>query len=196
LTLAASSGSALGSASSITVNSGGTLMLGANDQINNSATMSLGGGTFAKGNFNEGTVSSLGFGLGALTLNASSHIDFGTGTVGVLRFASLSASTFTLTIDNWTGNYNMVGNASTDRLIFDSDQASNLNSFFFTGYGTGGVEFNLGGGYWEVVAAVPEPSTYAAGLLAVGALAFHCFRRRIFRVAKHERDLSGASQGE
>jgi len=153
-------------------------MLNANDQINNSATMSLGGGTFAKGNFSEGTTSAIG--LGALTLTAGSNIDFGTGTVGTLTFTSLNASTFTLTIDNWTGNYNTVGSGSTDRLIFDSDQSSNLNSFFFTGYGAGGVEFNLGGGYWEVVAAVPEPTTYLGGALALGALAFHCFRRRIF----------------
>jgi fibronectin-binding autotransporter adhesin len=176
LTLAASSGTALGSTTGITVNSGGTLMLGANDQINNSATMSLGGGTFAKGDFNEGTTSSVG--VGALTLTASSHIDFGTGTVGVLTFASLNPSTFTLTIDNWTGNYNTVGSGSTDRLIFNSDQASNLSSFFFTGYGAGGVEFNLGGGYWEVVAAVPEPSTWIVAALSLGALGCYHVRRR------------------
>ena len=56
LTAAAASGNAaLGAVSSITVNSGGTLLLGASDQINNSATMTLAGGTFAKGNFSEGT---------------------------------------------------------------------------------------------------------------------------------------------
>jgi autotransporter-associated beta strand protein len=171
LTLAASSGSALGSATSITVNSGGTLCLGANDQINNSATMSLGGGTFAKSNFSEGTTSSAG--VGALTLTAiGSHVDFGTGTVGILTFASLNAATFTLNIDNWTGNYNTAGSPSTDRLIFNSDQASNLNNFFFTGYGAGGVEFNLGGGYWEVVAAVPEPSTLIVAMLASAAVVF------------------------
>jgi fibronectin-binding autotransporter adhesin len=176
LTAAAASGSALGSTSGITVNSGGTLLLGGNDQINDSATMSLGGGTFAKGDFNEGTASAVG--VGALTLTASSHIDFGTGTVGVLTFASLNASTFTLTIDNWTGNSNTVGSGSTDRLIFNSDQASNLSSFFFTGYGAGGVEFNLGGGYWEVVAAVPEPSTWIVAALSLAALGYYHVRRR------------------
>jgi fibronectin-binding autotransporter adhesin len=176
LIAAAASGSALESTSRIAVNFGGTLMLGANDQINDSATTSLGGGTFAKGDFSEGTASSVG--VGALTLTASSHIDFGTGTVGVLTFASLNASTFTLTIDNWTGNYNTVGSGSTDRLIFNSDQASNLSSFFFTGYGAGGVEFNLGGGYWEVVAAVPEPSTWIVAALSLGTLGCYHARRR------------------
>ena len=178
LTLATSSGSALGSASGITVNSSGTLLLGASNQINDSAAMSLGGGIFAKGNFSEGTTSSVG--LGALTLSANSQIDFGTGTVGVLTFASLNASTFILTINNWSGNYNMVGSGTTDRLIFASDQTSNLSGFYFTGYGAGGVQFALGGGFYEVVAAVPEPSTWAAGTLLSGALMWYQ-RRRVLR---------------
>jgi fibronectin-binding autotransporter adhesin len=175
LTAVAASGSALGSTSGITVNSGGTLLLGANDQINNSATMSLGGGTFAKGNFSEGTASSVG--LGALTLAvAGSTIDFGTGTVGVLSFASLNAATFTLTIDNWTGTANTVGNASTDRLVFNSDQASNLNNFNFTGFAPGAVEFALAGGFFEID-PVPEPSTWCAAALAAAMIAFQLRHR-------------------
>ena len=139
LTAATSSGSALGSTSSITVNSGGTLLLGASNQINNSVTMTLAGGTFAKGNFAEGTTSAAG--MGALTLTASgSHIDFGTGTVGVLSFASFTPAADTLSIDNWTGTFNTVGDASTDRLVFNSDQAANLNNFWFTGYAPGASE--------------------------------------------------------
>ena len=81
LTAAATSGAALGSTSSITVNSGGTLALGATDQINDSASVALAGGTFAKGNFSEGSTSSSG--VGALTLTTSgAHIDFGTGKKG------------------------------------------------------------------------------------------------------------------
>lgn len=177
LTAAASSGSALGSTSSITVNSGGTLLLGAGDQINNSATMTLAGGTFAKGSFSEGSASSVG--MGALTLTASgSHIDFGSGTVGPVSFASFSPGAYTLTIDNWTGTANTVGSASTDRLIFDSDQSSNLSDFLFTGY-SGAAEFALGGGYYEIVplAVVPEPSTYVAGILTLSALAYSQRRR-------------------
>jgi hypothetical protein len=155
--------------------------------------MTLAGGTFAKGNFSEGTAGSGGtstLGLGALTLTATgSIIDFGTGTVGVLSFASLNAATFTLTINNWTGNYNTVGSVSTDRLIFDSDQASNLNNFSFTGYGAGGVEFNLGGGYWEVVAAVPEPSTWLVGLLVFGSIGYDQARRH----RKHLRKLANCA---
>jgi autotransporter-associated beta strand protein len=175
LTAAAASGSALGSTSGITVNFGGTLLLGANDQINDSATMSLGGGTFAKGNFSEGTTSSVG--LGALTLTvAGSTIDFRTGTVGVLSFASLNAATFTLTIDNWTGTANTVGNASTDRLVFASDQTSNLNRFDFTGFAPGAVQFALGDGFFEID-PVPETSTWYAAALAVAMIAFQLGHR-------------------
>jgi autotransporter-associated beta strand protein len=173
LTAAAASGSALGSTSSITVNSGSTLMLGASNQINNSATITLSAGTFAKGNFSEGSASSVGMGTLALTASAS-HIDFGTGTVGVLCFASFSPNAYTLTIDNWTGTANTVGSASTDRLIFNSDQTINLTDFSFTGF-SGATEFALGGGYYEVVplTAVPEPSTYFAGFFIFVAIGCH-----------------------
>ncbi|HEX8077984.1 MAG TPA: autotransporter-associated beta strand repeat-containing protein, partial [Chthoniobacterales bacterium] len=118
LTAAASSGSALGSTNAVTVNPGGTLLLGASDQINNSAGVTLAGGTFATGGFSEGASSQAG--VGALTLSATgSHLDFGSGTVGVLSFASFSPGANTLTIDNWTGTANSVGSISTDRLIFN-----------------------------------------------------------------------------
>ncbi|MFZ1220430.1 MAG: autotransporter-associated beta strand repeat-containing protein [Chthoniobacterales bacterium] len=184
LVAAATVGSALASTSSITINSGGTLFLGANNQINNAATMTLSGGTFARGNFSEGSTSSLG--LGALILAASdSHLDFGTGTAGALTFASFSPGAYTLTIDNWTGTVGGQGNNLTDRLIFTSDQSANLGSFFFTGYGLGAVEIDLGGGYYEIVAAVPEPATFVSGAMVLGLLLFHHRRqiRRLFQRA-------------
>jgi fibronectin-binding autotransporter adhesin len=178
LTLAAGGTGALGTTSSITVNSGGTLLLGASNQISNTAPMSLSGGTFAKGNFSEGTAGSAG--LGALTLTASgSRVDFGSGTVGVLTFAGFTPGAFTLTIDNWTGTPGAAGSGATDRLIFASDQTANLSSFGFTGY-VGVMEFDLGNGYYEItpVTAVPEPSTYVAAALALATMGFHQARRR------------------
>ncbi len=186
VTAAATSGSALGSTGSILVNAGGTLLLGASNQINDSATMTLAGGTFTKGSgFSEGSATSVG--LGALTLTASgSHIDFGTGAVGVLSFASLNASAFTLTIDNWTGLANTVGDATTDRLIFDSDQSSNLGDFQFTGFGPGAMEIALGGGFFEIT-AIPEPSTWIAGMLAFAMLLYTQRRRRMSRFTRRRR---------
>jgi autotransporter-associated beta strand protein len=180
LTLAPASGSALGFTSSITVNSGATLLLGAGNQIKNTAPMTLAGGTFAKGNFSEGSINSVG--VGALTLTAAgSNLDFGTGSVGTLTFASFTPGAFSLTIDNWTGAAATGGNIGTDRLIFNSDQSANLSSFLFSGYAPGAVQFNLTGGFWEVV-PVPESGLYLPGLLALAVILFH-HRRQIIGVA-------------
>lgn len=157
---ATTSGRALGTTSAITVNSGGTLLLGASNQINNTASITLGGGSAP--------------GAGALTLSATgSDLDFGTGTVGTLTSASFSPGNFSLTVDNWTG-------AGTDGLVFHSDQSFNLSRFNFTGYAAGAFEIDLGGDFYEIapVAPVPEPSTCVAGALALGALAFHQRRRQ------------------
>jgi fibronectin-binding autotransporter adhesin len=169
------SGDALGATSSILVNWGSTLLLGASNQINSAAPVTLHGGTFAKGDFTEGGVNTVG--LGALTLTADSHIDFGTGSVGMLTFASFNPNGFTLTIDNWTGTANEAGNSSTDRLIFDSDQSANLSSFFFTGYGPGAVEFDLNNGFWGI-SPVPETSTWVAAAFAFVAIGFHALQHR------------------
>jgi fibronectin-binding autotransporter adhesin len=178
LTAANTTGSALGSTSSVTVNPGGTLLLGATDQVNNTAPMTLAGGTFTKGNFSEGSAATPG--VGALTLTASgSTLDFGTGTVGVLTFASFSPDSFTLTIDNWTGTASTAGSGTTDRLIFASEQSANLSSFYFTGFAPGAVEFDLGNGYYEITpAAIPETSTWVAAGLTLGVAAVHLGRRR------------------
>ena len=178
LTAAAGSGSALATTATVTVNSGGTLLLGANDQINNAAPITLNGGTFAKGDFSEGSASAVG--LGALTLTGpGSIIDFGTGAVGVLSFASLVLNVDTLAINNWTGTANTVGSGSTDRLIFDSDQSSNLPSFAFSGY-AGATQFALGGSFFEVVPIdpVPEPATWFVAALTLFAVGYH-HRKRI-----------------
>lgn len=172
LSLANGSGSALGFTSGITVNSGATLFLGANNQINNTAQMTLAGGTFARGNFSEGSAASAG--VGALSLTAAgSHLDFGTGTVGVLTFASFTSGGNTLTIDNWSGTAATLGiNGVTDRLIFSSSQSGNLGSFNFTGFGTGAAQFDLGNGYFEIV-PVPEAGTYLSGSIVLALILLH-----------------------
>jgi autotransporter-associated beta strand protein len=183
LMLSGSSGAALATTASITVNDSGTVMLGASNQISNTAPITLNGGTIAKGNFSEGTASAVG--LGALTLaGPGSNIDFGTGTVGILTFASFIPGVDTLAVDNWTGTINTVGNGATDRLIFNADQSANLASFTFTGY-TGAMEISLGNGFWEVVptgiAPVPEPSTWCAAALGSLAVAGTILRRKARR---------------
>lgn len=177
LTLASGSGGALGFTSAITVNSGGTLLLGGHNQINNLASLTLAGGTFARGIFSEGALNAVG--LGALNLTAAgSHVDFGTTTAGVITFASFAPGSFTLTIDNWSGSAGGMGNGSTDRLIFAVNQSGNLGRFDFTGFAPGAVQFDLGGGYWEVV-PVPEAGTYLSGFIVFALILFH--HRKQFR---------------
>jgi autotransporter-associated beta strand protein len=183
LTLAPASGSALGFTSSIFVNSGATLVLGAGNQIKDTAPMTLAGGTFARGTFSEGSTNTAG--VGTLSLTATSNLDFGTGSVGTLTFANFSPGAFTLIIDNWTGTAATKGGGGTDRLIFNSDQSANLNSFHFTGYGMGAVEFNLGSGFFELV-PVPETGLYLPGLLALAVILFH-HRRQIIGVCCRRR---------
>jgi hypothetical protein len=69
-----------------------------------------------------------------------------------------------------------------DRLIFASDQTLNLDSFVFSGYGPGARGIDLNNGYFEVVPAVPEPSTYlVAALIFVPVGVRHLRRRRRIR---------------
>ena len=191
LTLAgAGSNISLGSTSSITVSTGATLALGASNQINNAADLVLDGGTFFKGNFSEGTASSVG--LGNLNLTVDSHIDFGIGTTGTLTFSNFIPNTNMLVIDNWTGTANTVGSGSTDRLIFFSDQSLNLSFFSFTGY-TGATEFALGGGYYEIapLSAVPEmnPAIAVSAITAIAAAIALTRRRRRVLGEKHTRKV-------
>ncbi len=108
---------------------------------------------------------------------AGSRLDFGTASVGTLTFASFALGAFTLTIDNGTGLAGSVGTALTDRLIFTSNQSANLGSFNFTGFASGAVAFDLGGGYWEIV-PVPEAGTYFNGFIVLGLILLH-HRRQV-----------------
>ncbi|PWU18697.1 MAG: hypothetical protein C5B50_08355 [Verrucomicrobia bacterium] len=86
---------------SVVVNSGGTLLLGAANQIASTLSMTLAGGTFQTAAFNQQ--------LGTLQLTANSQIDLGAG-AGALKYAASGALTWTagttLTITNWAGSIN------------------------------------------------------------------------------------------
>jgi autotransporter-associated beta strand protein len=173
-----SASSALGATSGVTVNSGGTLMLGADHQINNAATMTLNGGTFALGGKLEGAAGSTG--VGALTLTATSTIDFAVGaTNSIVQFSGLGTHTAgtLLQIANWNGIPNT--GIGTERLLFAGATGS-----FTSLYGQSDVTFNgVAGytalqfpGYYEIT-AVPEPSTWFAASFAFVTAGFHQRRR-------------------
>jgi autotransporter-associated beta strand protein len=175
--------------SSITVNSSGTLLLAnssgtaSSDRINNAAAINLAGGTFNTGGLSEGTASSTGAGVGALTLSANSTIDFGNG-ASILNFASLGAHTpvsgADLAILNWTGQFTGGG---TDQLLFvgtPTDFTSKFDQSDVSFNGLTGYQIIPFTGYYEV-AEIPEPGTWAAGLLVVGAVGFTQRRRFVRR---------------
>ncbi len=166
LELAKSSGVTAISGSAVTVNSGGTLLLGNSNQINDSAVLTLAGGTFSTGD-------TVGFSetLGTLTLSGTSSIDLGTAS-HLLQFADSSALsgswTGSLTIYGWTG---LPYTSGTSGQIFFGSSNSTLTSsqlamISFSGFGTGAVLLTNG----ELVpVAVPETeSVVAACLLALG----------------------------
>jgi autotransporter-associated beta strand protein len=171
LVLSNSSGNAINSSSSITVNTGGTLVLGASNQIGDSVGLILNGGSFLIGGANVTE------NLGTLTLSASSTIDFGNfGATGFrqLIFDDSSAInwTGTLTITNWQG----VANTSSDftEIVFGVGglTSTQLGQIYFANQGlTGG---GLLSGTGELV-PVPEPQVYAA---ALALIAFVGWRER------------------
>ena len=190
--LTASNGSALGSTSSITVNSTGTLALGnnagaytASDHINNSAGVTLDGGTFNTNGLSEHGASNNTAGIGKLTLSSTSIIDMASGS-SVIAFANSNtllggpAWTGTLKIYNWSGT--PITGGGTDQLYIGSDatglSATQLQEIqFYSGNGTGlftGPTGILSNG--EIV-PIPEPGTWAAGILAVAALGYSQCRR-------------------
>lgn len=167
----------------IAVNSG-TLSLGAANQIGDSTNLTLGGGKFNTGGFNEvnGAAGSRTPGMGALTLTANSTIDFGAG-ASVIEFASLGAHTpvtgADLAILNWTGTQNLPG--GTDQLLF-----AGVVSDFTSKYDQSDVSFNglvgynifqITPNYYEVT-MIPEPSTWVAAGLACLSVAY-LLRRRL-----------------
>jgi autotransporter-associated beta strand protein len=164
LILSNSSGNAIHSSTNITVNSGGTLILAASNQIGDSVGLILNGGTFLVGGANVTE------NLGTLTLSASSTIDFGNfGATGFrqLTFDDSSAInwTGTLTITNWQG----VAQTSSDftEIVFGVGglTSTQLGQIYFANQSvTGGA---LLSGTGELV-PVPEPRVYAAAMALVG----------------------------
>ncbi len=101
---------------SLIVSTGGTLLLGAANQIADAIPMTLGGGTFKTAGFSEQ--------LGTLKLSANSQIDLSAGG-SVVRFAASSGVAWTggttLTVTNWNGSYSGGG---AEQLVFGSTSSS------------------------------------------------------------------------
>jgi autotransporter-associated beta strand protein len=133
---------------SLILNTGGTLLLGAANQIGDAVPMTLAGGTFQTAGFSEQ--------LGTLALTGNSVIDLGAG-ASVLKVATSSGVAWTtgrtLTISNWTGS---IKGAGTDQ-VFVGTTASGLSSTQL-----GLIRFANPAGF--------PPGSYAATILSTGAI--------------------------
>jgi hypothetical protein len=144
--------------------SGGTLALGAATALPSAGNVTLSGGTLAFGGFTPVAT------LGTLSLTSTSTIDFGSGVVTV-AFADSSAApwTGTLTLTNFTVGEDTLRFGTTIGGISSGQWAAiSLTGYTATWPGLHGyVQFT----------SVPEPSTYALGI--VGFLAVVLGTRRL-----------------
>jgi fibronectin-binding autotransporter adhesin len=171
LELASPVGGAAALTSSVSVAQDAVLLISQSNQVNNSATVTLSGGTITRGS----GVSEV---FGNLNLTAASFLDFGTGTAGNLTFGTYQndeTPSALLTLNNF-----LPGNS----LTFSSASFSqgSINSYFT--FGTGFVDYSLSNtGDTFTITAIPEPSTYAA---AAGLLAMMLWpaRRRLLKDVK------------
>ncbi|MHA3772353.1 beta strand repeat-containing protein [Verrucomicrobiota bacterium sgz303538] len=154
----------LGGTTAVRVNSG-ALQLGANNVLNDAATVTLGGGTLSTVGFDDN--------VGALTLSVSSTINLGAGD-SVVHFADSSAAAWngTLSISNWSGS---LSGGGTDQVFFGSSAAgltvAQIAAIQFVNPeglapGNYGAQLLPSG---EIV-AVPEPATIASLIGGVGVL--------------------------
>lgn len=149
-TLANTSGQALGNVSSITVNSGNILTLGAADQISDSANLVLAGGTFGVNGFSET--------MRQISMSSSSTIDY-LNDGSVLRFdgqigsvSGLGTLSGTLTIANWAGS--LTGGGTEQFVVYSTSGTPLVSNISFDGWGTATAidrSDTLGAGFWEIV---------------------------------------------
>jgi autotransporter-associated beta strand protein len=151
---------------------GGTLLLGTSNQIDNATQMTLAGGTFATGGNSET--------LSTLTLSSTSTIDMG-GSSSQLEFVDGGTySSGSLNIENWSGTPGYGG--GTDKIIFgQSLSAAFLNSVVWKNINGQDVYGAIQLASGEIV-PIPEASTLmGGGLLSLLAIAH--YRRNRNRVS-------------
>jgi autotransporter-associated beta strand protein len=161
LELASTGGAAAGGTSALSVGTGATLLLSQSDQVNDTATVTLSGGTIQR-------ASGVGEVFGNLNVTLASFLDFGSGAAGTLQFQDYSNTGSALvTVQNF-----FPGN----KLQFTSTSfgTNNLSAFNF-----GSSQYSTGTeGSFFTITAIPEPSTY---VVAVGLLGLMLWpARRLF----------------
>jgi autotransporter-associated beta strand protein len=168
LNLNSATSSAAGGTTSVAVATNATLLISRNNQVNNTATVSLSGGTIRT----AGGVSEV---FGNLSVTGSGTLDFGAtfGNASSMNFGTYTPSAL-LTINNFDFG---------SSLTFKSDLRSTINNSSLFTFTNGGIASSNWDGTTFTITAIPEPSTYlaAAGLLAV---LLWPSRRRLLKDAK------------
>jgi MYXO-CTERM domain-containing protein len=146
------------STASVLVSTNATLLISQSHQVNNSATVTLSGGTIQ-------TAGGVTETFGALNLTTGSFLNFSAtsyATASTMKFGAYAA-TEQLTINNF--NYGST-------LTFGSDLTSSINNSSLFTFTNGGISSSSWNGSTFTITAIPETSTYVAvlGLLALCAL--------------------------
>jgi autotransporter-associated beta strand protein len=167
---------ALSATASLSVSNGATLELAANNALNAAAPLTLAAGTLQTLANQVQSLGNLTIGTGASTLTLGL-------TGSILNFADSSTNTWTgtLAITNWNGSR---GGSGSDQIFIGSSAdltLAQLADITFTNGTVNGISFasspatQLADG--EIVAAIPEPGTWAMLLSGIGALAVWQRRR-------------------
>jgi autotransporter-associated beta strand protein len=186
LELGASGAGALGSVTSLDL-TGGTLLMGASNQINNYATVTLAGGTFNSNGFSEGTNTTAG--LSTLTLSSNSTISLGASGSSIVSFSNSSGATWSagavVDVEDWNGNATTGGGA--DQVYFGTTNGGlttgQLNDIIFVnpaGFAPGNYNASIlsSGEIVPRFKPAPEPSTVAAGATLLLLTLTYEIRRR------------------
>jgi autotransporter-associated beta strand protein len=166
LELAGTTGGAAADAVSVSVATNAILLLSQSQQVNNSASVSLSGGTIQRGS----GVSEV---FGDLSITTGSFLDFGTGTAGNLTFGTYQNDTTPsalLTLDNF-----LPGNSFT--FSSTSFSTNSVGSYFTFGTGYVGSSISSTGSTFTIT-AIPEPSTMVVAAALVGFFALSACRFR------------------
>ncbi|MBE2180658.1 MAG: autotransporter-associated beta strand repeat-containing protein [Chthoniobacterales bacterium] len=163
LHLATSGGGGAASTTNVVVSTGAVLLISQGEQVNNSASVSLSGGTITL----SGAVSET---FGDLAMSGDSFLNYG-GTEGAhfIKFGSLTLNDFTLGISNF-----VLGNKLQYSAADYAEGEALANTFDFTSSADRGFSFN--GGVFTIT-AIPEPSTIVAALGLLGVCLWPVRRR-------------------
>jgi autotransporter-associated beta strand protein len=168
-----SAGTTAISGSTIAVNSGGTLLLGAANQISDSTQVTMAGGTVALAAYDETA--------GRLAVTADSVFDFGTAGAGT--------NTFTFADFDTAGYGGVAGLTFTNvgigsKVVFSTDYTGNTTFNAFTSKINfsdeslqGQISFS-GGSTTLTVAAIPDARVYTAAMVLIILIGWTEYRRR------------------